>query len=81
MRLRRQALCRLEVRGFVFITGVSGEPNISKVNWELFIGEVELASFSCAVSSEKIQTNENWKMKCATLTEKVYDLFKSTNPG
>lgn len=48
-------LCRLDVRGLLFMTGVTGEPNMSKVNCELFIGE---ASFSGAVSSGT-QTDEN----------------------
>lgn len=51
VRLRRQVLCRLDVRGLLFMTGVTGEPNTSKVNCELFIGEVVVTSFSGAVSS------------------------------
>lgn len=49
VRLRRQALCRFEVHGLVF--GVTGELNVSKVNWELFIGEAVVASLSVVVSS------------------------------
>lgn len=56
VRPRRQALCRLDVRGLFFITGDTGEPNMSKANCELFIGEAVLASFSGAVSSGR---NEN----------------------
>lgn len=44
-------LCRLDVRGLLFMTGVTGEPNMSKVNCELFIGEAVVPSFSGAVSS------------------------------
>lgn len=44
-------LCRLDVRGLLFMTGVNGEPNMSKVNCELFIGEAVLTSSSGAVSS------------------------------
>lgn len=49
VRLRRQALCRLEVQGLLF--WVTGELNVSKLNWEVFIGEAVVASFSIVVSS------------------------------
>lgn len=57
VRLSRQVLCRLDVQGLLFMTGVNGEPNMSKVNCELFIGEAVLTSFSGAVSSGT-QTDE-----------------------
>lgn len=49
VRLRRQALCRLEVQGLLF--GGTGGLNMSKLNGELFAGEAVSASFSLAVSS------------------------------
>lgn len=49
VRLRRQALCRLEVQGLLF--GGTGGLNMSKLNWELFAGEEVSASFSLVVSS------------------------------
>lgn len=49
VRLRRQALCRLEVQGLLF--WVTGDLNLSKLKVELFIGEAVVASFSVAVSS------------------------------
>ena len=47
VRLRRQALCRLEVQGLLL--GATGEPNVSKLNWELFMEEAVVGS--AAVSS------------------------------
>lgn len=60
VRLRRLALCKLEVHGLHL--GVAGELNTSKLNCNVSTGEVELASVSAEGKSEdKMEKKENSK--------------------
>lgn len=74
-------LCRLDVRGLLFMTGVSGEPNMSKVNSELFIVKAVATSFSGAVSSgtQKDEKCKYWYFFFKTLQMLfglMYSFFK-----
>lgn len=73
VRLRRQALCKFVVHGLLF--GVGGELNMSKVNWDVSIGDAELASVSAEVKSK-----DNTDRREISRMQKDYDalLMKDT---